>query len=93
MNLLVDGWCQIVGFTEIPGQPQPDKGAVVHQVGAKQELAIWPPFCRAQRRESRAAENPRKRRSYIRVQHIAGNQPAHCGLAKSAKTPHSRWLK
>jgi hypothetical protein len=41
MNLLVDGWCQIVWlYAEISGRIPPDNGvAIIHQVGAKQ-LAI-----------------------------------------------------
>ena len=40
MNLLVDGWCQIVLLTaDIAGITEPDELAIFHQVKAKQ-LAI-----------------------------------------------------
>jgi CheY-like chemotaxis protein len=36
MNLMVDGWCQIVWLhTEIPGRAQDGKVAIVHQISAK----------------------------------------------------------
>jgi CheY-like chemotaxis protein len=92
MNLLVDGWCQIIWlYAEIPGRTQPDKGAVLHHVGAKQ-LAILASVLSGSTPGITCGRKPEKAAEFISLlQHIAGNQPAHCGLAEvRGRWPHSR---
>jgi len=92
MNLLVDGWCQIIWlYAEIPGLAQPDKGAVVHQVGAKQ-LAILASVLSGSTPGITCGRKPEKAAEFIALlQSIAGTQPAHCGLAEvRGRWPHSR---
>jgi hypothetical protein len=89
---LVDGWCPIIWlYAEIPGPAQPDKAAVVHQVGAKQ-LAILASVLSGSTPGVTCGKNRRKRRSsYPLLQLIAGNQPARCGLAEvRGRWPRSR---
>jgi len=95
MNLLVDGWCQVVWlYAEIPGRAESDKGAIVHHVGAKQ-LAILAsglsdstPGITCRRKPEKAAE------FMALLQDIAGNQPAPCGLTEVRGRHHnSRWLR
>jgi hypothetical protein len=83
MNLLVDGWCQIIWiYAEIPGRAQSDKAAVVHHVGAKQ-LAILASVLSGSTPGITCSRKPQKAADFIvLLQHIAGNQPAHCGLAE-----------
>jgi len=91
-NLLVDGWCQIIWlYAEIPGLAQPDRGAVVHQVGAKQ-LAILASVLSGSTPGITCGRKPEKAAEFIALlQSIAGNQPAHCGLAEvRGRWPHSR---
>jgi CheY-like chemotaxis protein len=90
MNLLADGWCQIVLLhAEIPGWLQPGKGAIVYHVGSK-ELAILAAglsdpsagiMCR--RKPERVSE------LLAFLQHIAVNQAARCGLAEIGVRPTS----
>ena len=92
MNLLVDGWCQIIWLcAEIPGRAQSDQGAVVHQVGAKQ-LAILTSVLAGSTPGITCGRKPEKASDFVALlQHIAGNQPAHCGLAEvRGRWPHSR---
>ncbi len=92
MNLLVDGWCQIIWlYAEIPGRPQPDKAVVVHQVGAKQ-LAILASVLSGSTPGITCGRKPEKAVEFMALlQHIAGNQQAHCGLAEvRGRWPHSR---
>lgn len=91
MNLLVDGWCQIIWlYAEIPGA-QPNKAAVVHHVGAKQ-LAILASVLSGSTPGITCGRKPEEAAEFITLlQHIAGNQPAHCGLAEvRGRSPHSR---
>jgi hypothetical protein len=92
MNLLVDGWCQIIWlYAEIPGRTQPDKAAVVHHVGAKQ-LAILASVLSGSMPGITCGRKPEKAAEFIALlQHSAGNQPALCGLAEvRGRRPHSR---
>jgi len=92
MNLLVDGWCPIIWlYAEIPGPAQPDKAAVVHQVGAKQ-LAILASVLSGSTPGVTCGKKPEKATEFISLlQLIAGNQPARCGLAEvRGRWPRSR---
>jgi hypothetical protein len=91
MNLLVDGWCQIIWlYAEIPGD-QPDKGALVRDVGAKQ-LAILASVLSGSMPGITCGRKPEKAAEFMALfQHISGNQPAPCGLAEvRGRWPHSR---
>ena len=92
MNLLVDGWCQIIWlYAEIPGRAQLDKGAVIHQIGAKQ-LAILASVLSGSTPGITCGRKPEKAAEFISLlQHIGGNQAALCGLAEvRGRWPHSR---
>jgi CheY-like chemotaxis protein len=92
MNLLVDGWCQVIWLhAEIPGQAPADKGAVIHQVGAKQ-LAIVASVLSGSTPGITCVRKPRKAAEFTSLlQDIAGEQPAHCGLAEvRGRLPSSR---
>ena len=92
MNLLVDGWCQIIWlYAEIPGRAQLDKGAVIHQIGAKQ-LAILASVLSGSTPGITCDRKPEKAAEFISLlQHIGGNQAALCGLAEvRGRWPHSR---
>ena len=88
MNLLVDGWCQIIWlYAEIPGRAQSGKEVVVHEVGAKQ-LAILASVLSGSTPGITCGKKPQKGADFIALlQDIAGAQPAHCGLAEV----RSRW--
>ena len=83
MNLLVDGWCQIVWLdAEIPGHSHPGKGAIVHKVETKQ-LAILASAVSDSTPAITCRPKPEKAAELVALlQHIAGNQPAPCGLAE-----------
>ena len=84
MNLLVDGWCEIVWLhAEIPGHARPDKAAIIHQVGPR-ELAILASGLSGSTPGIMCGRKPQKAVEFIALlQRIAGNQPAHCGLAET----------
>jgi CheY-like chemotaxis protein len=83
MNLMVDGWCQVVWLhAEIPGRAQPDKAAILHNVGTKQ-LAILASGLSGSTPGITCSSKPEKATEFIALlRHIAGNQPAHCGVAE-----------
>jgi CheY-like chemotaxis protein len=83
MNLLVDGWCQIIWLhAEIAGRALPDKGVVIQQVGAKQ-LAILASVLSGSTPSITCGRKPVKAEEFISLfQRIVGIQPAHCGLAE-----------
>lgn len=83
VNLLVDGWCQIIWlYAEVPGHPQPGKGAVFHQVGAK-ELAILASVLSGSAPGITCSRKPENAVEFIALlQYVAANQRAHCGLAE-----------
>jgi len=92
MNLLVDGWCQIIWlYAEIADRTHPDKGAVIQQVGAKQ-LAILASVLSGSTPGITCGRKPEKAAEFISLlQHIGGNQAALCGLAEvRGRWPHSR---
>jgi hypothetical protein len=84
MNLLVDGWCDIVWLhAEVPGQTRSDKAAIVHHVGSR-ELAILASGLPGSTPGITCGRKPQKAVEFIALlQRIAGNQPAHCGLAEA----------
>jgi CheY-like chemotaxis protein len=90
MNLLVDGWCQIVWlYAEIPGLAESDQGAIVRQFGAKQ-LAILASGLSDSTPGITCRRKPEKATEFIALlQHIAGNQAARCGLTEVRGRHHN----
>lgn len=75
MNLLVDGWCQIVLLTaHIPGMTDANELAIFHQVKAKQ-LAILASFLPGTPSAIISIEKPQKADDYIALfEQIAGHR-------------------
>jgi len=84
MNLLVDGWCEIVWLhVEIPGHTRSDNAAIVHHVGSR-ELSILASGLSASTPGITCGRKPQKAVEFIALlQRIAGNQTPHCGLAET----------
>jgi CheY-like chemotaxis protein len=90
MNLLVDGWCEVVWLhTKIPGHARSDKAAIVHHVGSR-ELAILASGLSGSTPGITCGRKPQKADEFISLlERIAGNQPAHCGLAEAFRDQDS----
>jgi len=83
MNLLVDGWCEIVWLhVEIPGHTRPDNAVVVHHVGSK-ELAILASGLSGSTPGITCGRKPQSPLEFIALLQRIANQPAHCGLAEA----------
>jgi len=83
MNLLVDGWCQIVLLAaDVAGIAEPDELAVFHQVKAK-ELAILASALPDKPSAIICIKKPQKAGDYIALfEQIAGNRTGPCGLGQ-----------
>jgi CheY-like chemotaxis protein len=89
MNLLVDGWCQIVLLTaDVAGITEPDELAIFHQVKAKQ-LAILASALPGTPSAILCIKKPQKAGDYIALfEQIAGNQTGPCGLEQGLGKQH-----
>jgi CheY-like chemotaxis protein len=89
MNLLVDGWCQIVFLAaDIAGITETDELAIFHQVKAKQ-LAILASALPDTPSAIIAIEKPRKAEDYIALfEQIAGHRTGAGGLEQGLGKPY-----
>jgi len=90
MNLIVDGWCQIVCLNaHIPGLIQPDYVAIAHQVGVRETAILASALHSA---GIMLIQKPHETDEFVAlIEHIANNRPIPCGLVEnfaSHRNPH-----
>ena len=80
MNLLVDGWCQIIFLeTEIPGLTENGNLAIFHQIHAK-HLIILASALSDDSSTIIPSGRPQKLGQFLELfKHVAGNRPNPCG--------------
>jgi CheY-like chemotaxis protein len=89
MNLMVDGWCQIVCLNaQIPGPIQPEHVAIVHHVGARETAILASVLPGGGIMFTQKPPNPNEFVSLIR--YIAENRPIPCGLLDNFATQRNR---
>jgi len=89
MNLMVDGWCQIVCLNaQIPGPIQSEQIAIVHQMGAR-ETAILASVLPGG--GIMFTEKPRNPKEFVfLIRYIAENRPIPCGLVDNFAAHRNR---
>jgi hypothetical protein len=89
MNLMADGWCQIICLNaQIPGPLLPDNVAIVHHIGAK-ETAILASVLPGT--GIVFAQKPRNTNELVSlIQNVAENRPIPCGLVENFASHRNR---
>jgi hypothetical protein len=89
MNLMVDGWCQIVCLNaQIPGPIQPEHVAIVHHVGARETAILASVLPGGGIMFTQKPPNPDEFVPLIR--YIVENRSIPCGLVDNFATHRSR---